>query len=273
MKIKTLLKYVVEFIMSITLFLFISFLILKTTVFNEHYFISQLDKNNYFESLYETVNKNMSYYIVQSGLTKDVLTDIYTVNDLKKNVKDSIGVLYGKAKTEIDTTAIKKRLEDNIKRYLESNSNLVADDNSLDMFVSKMMDVYVENIELSNTIDTLAPKFTKLNAVINTILIISFILVALSFAYLTVVSKRGRLSVSIMTCGILLIVIYFFFNKNVDVKNIVFYNDAVSNIIRAIFSNILKLFKYTGIVVLVFGFIFTLKRQIRQNRLKIVKIR
>lgn len=268
MKTKTLLKYVVEFIMSVTLFLFVSLLIFKTTLFNESYFVRKLDDNNYFEMLYENINKKMSRYIVQSGLPREVLKDIYTTTDLKNDVKTAIGSMYGREKIEIDTTKLKQKLELNIENYLKTNNIEVASRDSLDLFVSKMMEVYIEEIKLSNIIDSMQPTFSKFYNLIDWCLIISSVLVIVSLLYLILVSKRGRLSVAITTTGILLLICYFFFSSNIDVGNIVFYNVAVSNIIRTIFLAILKIFKYSGISAILLGIITCAIREAKQYYLK-----
>ena len=98
MRIKLLLKYLLEFVLSILIFGFVMLLVFKTTIFNENYVLNKLEETNYYELLHNRIKENMSYYIVQSGLRKDVLDDIFTKDDVKISFNSMVKSLYNDSK-------------------------------------------------------------------------------------------------------------------------------------------------------------------------------
>lgn len=67
---------------------------IRATVLRPNYIINNLEKINYYDKVYNSINEEMQNYLIQSGLTNDVLTDIYTKEDIKNSLNNSIYTFY-----------------------------------------------------------------------------------------------------------------------------------------------------------------------------------
>lgn len=268
MRIKLLLKYLLEFVLSILIFGFVMLLVFKSTIFNENYVLNKLEETNYYELLHNRIKENMSYYIVQSGLRKDVLDDIFTKEDVKISFNSMVKSLYNDSKVTIDTSKIKEKLESNIDNYLSKTNIFVSDSSSLDMFVVEIEKVYKENISLSNMFNLVQSKFYKIYTIIDKLLIALAITIIVISILLLLVSKLNWVSIPFMTSGILLLISNLFVKYNVNIKNIVFYNDEVSELIKTFILDILNKISTYGLVLLTFGFVFCCFRVILINTSK-----
>lgn len=253
MKIKLVLKYIVEFILSITLFSFVFLLILKATVFNESYFINQLKENNYYQLLSERIRENMSYYIIQSGLEEEVLDNIFSIKDVEENVNIVVASLYNGNGIILKTNTVRENLENNIDAYLLNNKKEVSDRDSLDAFVDTMMSVYEESITLHNGFDYVAGPFYKISKVLPIFLVVSFVAIVLETLWLVYLLQCKRIAVPLMTSGILLLLSNILVKTSIDIKNIVFYNEEVATIIKEMSFGVLNWMTNAGILLFVLG--------------------
>lgn len=254
MKRKVIFKYIIEFLIAIFLFFLIISLILKFTIFNESYLLKKIEENNYYDTLYDNIQEEMSYYIVQSGLEKEVLNNIYTIDDIKKDVNALVKSFCANEKVTFDTLEIRNRLEQNILEYLTKNNIKISDEESLTDFVNKMIEVYEECINLSNGLSKISDTFNMLSNFLNYFIIITTIVLFLMIVYLWLL-HRNNFGVSSLTVGILLILLNFLAIKYIDIENILFYSSEISNIIKDIVFNILNTIKYFGYAFIVYGII------------------
>ena len=66
--------------------------------------------------------KEMNNYIIQSGLPKEVLEDIYTKDEIKKELDKYIKALYQGRAEKINTKNIEEKLSKNIDNYFNENN-------------------------------------------------------------------------------------------------------------------------------------------------------
>lgn len=254
-KLKVLSYYLVMIILSILVLVFALVTLLKFTVFNENYIKDQLSKNNYYTNLYQSISEEMSYYIIQSGLTDEVLKDIYTQEMVTNEINDVIDCFYHNKKMVVDTGLVKNNLENNIKAYLLKNNIVVSDQSSLDQFVDHMMNIYNEEIILSKHIEKVQSPFVKLDKLVDMLFIVLIVVVVATSIVFRVFYKHTILTIpTISSATLLLLGRYLFFNR-VDVKNILFWTDNVSNVIKSIMWSISKFIRNEAIVLILIGIV------------------
>lgn len=257
-KIKMILYYFLEFILSLTIFLLISLIILKTTLYNPNYIQKEFNKNNYYSNLYNSINEEMSNYIIQSGLEEDVLKDIYTEEMLKENINDIINTSYNNKKIIIDTKKVEESLKNNINKYLSKNNIEITDEESLNKFIEQIITVYKNEISLSNKVE-LAQKVINKTQNIITISIIVLIIISISIILIIKkISKENILGIPLITSGLLLLFIYIFVTGNIEITSLFIWDNNVSQLLQSIITNILLRITISGILLIIIGLITSL---------------
>ena len=107
-----------------------------------------------------------------------------------------------------------------------------------------------------------------LYTIIDKLLIALAITIIVICILLLLVAKLNWVSIPFMTSGILLLISNLFVKYNVNIKNIVFYNDEISELIKTLILDILNKISTYGLVLLTFGFVFCCFRVIVINTSK-----
>ena len=75
--VKKIIIYIMNFFLVIFIFTLSSLLIFSNTILNKQYIKEILEKNNYYEKTYYNIQNDFENYILQSGLDKDILNNLY----------------------------------------------------------------------------------------------------------------------------------------------------------------------------------------------------
>ena len=255
---KLIIYYVSEFFLSILLFILLLAIILKSTVFNLNFFYKQLDKNNYYEQLAESINKGMTNYVYQSGLDETIFEGLYTEKSLKEEVQRVVRNFYVGRKISVNTDDIEKKLNENINKYIEENNLIVDKQEDLDAFVEQELKVYKEKIVLTDVIAKFSGKFGKMN---NVITISIFGILSLFIILLVLAKKACRrllLPVPCLTTAFLTLLGHYLIFSQLSIKNLSFWNSYVSNVIISIINNISLAAKIGSIILIVIAFTLTI---------------
>lgn len=241
MRIRLIFYYLSEFFLSILVLVLFLIALLESTVLRPKYVLKQLEKNDYYEILYKSISNEMSNYIIQSGLEESVLDNIYTKDMVEKEVTRMVQNFYGNGKVTVDTKKVKESLESNIASFLAKNNIEITDQEALDRFVEQMLDIYEEKIVLSQGLIKAQNLVVKLDYGLK-ILFGILVFIVLVVGILTKwISKNRVIAIPLFTTGLLLLLgNYLLFNR-IDVQNILFWNENVSNIIKSILWDLSKL--------------------------------
>lgn len=265
-KIKVLSYYISMIILSLMTLALSLITIVNFTLMNENYILKQLEKNNYYEKLHKSIKQEMSYYIVQSGLSKEVLDNIYTKEMIKDEVNNLIINFYNNKELKINTEEVSNNLNKNIQAYLLKN-NIVADDQeALNRFVDEMIKIYKNEIIITDHISSFQNTFIKLDDFINILFNALVIMIPVLGILLHLFYKRIIFTIpSISTSVLLFLGNYSFFNR-VDVKNILFWNENISEIIKNILWSIKDLINKEAIILIICGIITFILGYILTNK-------
>ena len=72
---KTVLQYILALILALTMIALVLIYIFSSTILSENYVLSKLQKEDYYNKIYDEINSNFERYIDQSGLDEEVLND------------------------------------------------------------------------------------------------------------------------------------------------------------------------------------------------------
>jgi len=254
-KIKVLFYYFSLFFLSIIVLAIFLIGILEITVLRPNYLIEHLKENNYYDELYLSISDEMSNYIIQAGLEDSVLENIYTKDMIVESVNSSIYSFYGNQKIIIDTSVVKKNLEGNIVSYLEKNNIVVTDLAALDKFIDQMLDIYDEKIRLTSSLDFVKEIVFKWDFRLKVIFIVLVVIALLIGLLFNIIYRKSAFSVPCFACSILLLLGNYLFFERIDVKNILIWNENVSNIVKSILLDISSLIKSGSILLIILGFL------------------
>ena len=244
--------------------------LLKFTIFDDAYLIKHLEKNNYYNELYSSIKEEMSYYIIQSGLSEEILDDIYSEEMISDSVIILINDFYNGNELKVETEIVKNNLKSNIDKYLLKNNIVVDDRKALDLFVDEMIKIYDQEIRLSNSISKVQDMFNKFDKLID---ILFMVLVILTIGIGTICHffyKRIVYTIPCLSSAILLLLGCWLLYNRIDVKNILFWTENVSNVLKSVLFNIKDFVRIeaiiligVGIITFIFGYKYNYKDDIK----------
>lgn len=270
-KFKILSYYFSFFFLSILVLILFLISLLELTLLRPDYLMNHLEKNNYYQELYLSISDEMSNYIIQAGLEDSVLENIYTQEMVTKSVNSVIYAFYGNQEMKVNTSQVKKNLEDNIVSYLRKNNIEVTDQEALDMFVDQMLDIYSEKIKLTSSLDSVKGLVHKWDFRLK-VIFSGLVILVLFFGYIFHRTyKKSAFAVPCFTSSILLLLGDYLFFQRIDVANILFWNESVSKIIKSVLFDLSNLIKVGGLLLIVVGlgaylFAYILKQPMKQEK-------
>lgn len=258
-KLKVILYFILEFILTIIIFSLASLVLLKTTIYNPDFIKKEFNKTNYYHNLYSSINEEMSNYIVQSGLEENILNGIYTEDMIKQNIENIIDMSFNNSNriVKVEKEQVKENLEANINNYLSSNNIEITDKESLNRFINQILDVYEQEISLSNTIELIQKIVNKTKPLLNTGLITLTIIFIILTIIIKIYTKENTLGIPLFATSILLIFINLLITKNININSIFIWDSNVSTLIRSIINHILSNTLIIGIFIFIIGVIDT----------------
>lgn len=251
-KVKILFQYFLGILLTLLLTLFIIVLIFKGTIFKKDYLKSVLDETNYYETIYEETYEEMRIYMISSGLPAEVLKDIYTKKEIKKDVNTFIDYFYEGKKLNLDKKNVKKRLINNIQDYLNKNNETITHEEELNEFIDDIEEIYVNEVCLYHTFDSFANIFHKTINYIDIIVSVLFWIICVLFI-IECLLKTKFIGSIISASGINILLIIFLIYEKIDYKNILIVSEYFSKAIKDIYQNIIHISMYTGIIFVIIG--------------------
>ena len=237
---------ILAFLLMISILLTVALQIVSSTILNKDYILGKLDEANYYNNVYEQIKDSLAGYIGPSGLDEEVLENIYTREQVKEDINLIINNIYENKNDKINTEDIKEKLQNNIEASVGSGLLTKENKNSIEDFIDKIADEYVQNISHD-------PYFEKVGTVINKVKdmigkvegIIIFVPIILAVVILLLnikqISSAIRfIAISILTSGVIGIVIKVFLETKINISNILIINDSFSEVIKNVINSILN---------------------------------
>ena len=243
---KYIISIILAFLLMLSILLTVALQIVSTTILNKDYILGKLDEANYYNNVYEQIKDSLAGYIGPSGLDEEVLENIYTREQVKEDINLIINNIYENKNDKINTEDIKEKLQNNIEASVGSGLLTKENKKSIEDFIDKIADEYVQNISHD-------PYFEKVGMIINKVKdmigkvegIIIFVPIILAVVILLLnikqISSAIRfIAISILTSGVIGIVIKVFLETKINISNILIINDSFSEVIKNVINSILN---------------------------------
>ncbi len=274
-KTRKIIGYSLSFILTILLVIFIVLIILKTTIFNENYVLKTFDNNNYYKLVSDKILENMEDYMRSSGLDKEILTDLFTEEDIKNDVKKYLDKIYKDSNIKFDDSKLKEKLVNNINDSLAKHNLKITDQEAIDSFVSEMVKLYQNEVNIYNIVDNHVNVFHKFNNILN-VAFIALLMVCLLLLLSIILMKAHCIGAPILASGLILIFLRFVIYEKIDFKNLLVISDEFSKIINHVLTKIANdmalcsyIFIGLGIILALIESIMHAKRRKHHKKLKI----
>ena len=152
--VKNIISYILSFIMVALIIAIVAVSFLQNKVLNEDYWKMQMEQNNYYEKLEDTVNDGFENYIMQSGMDSSVFEGIYDLDKVKEDTNSIVHAILNNEEFKIDTSTIREKLDNNIRKYIKDNKVLVnkTTENQIQNFENAIVSTYTNSVSYSSSI-------------------------------------------------------------------------------------------------------------------------
>ena len=246
--------------------------IASSTILSQNYVLKQLEEANYYANIYTEIKSDFENYIYQSGLDESVLENIITVEEVTQDTNQIIANIYNGDNKKIDVTALKERLNNNIKESLSGQRITSSTQKAIDEFVNKIADQYIETMSHTNFEKTIHDIYTKVKEYVELgkkviIVAIGIIIIAiLAIQYKKIFRNFALIGISFTGSGLFYIFVDMFINAKIKIENIIILNDAISITLRNVLTNILNTINQYGWVFFGIGIVLIVIGNILNNR-------
>ena len=243
---KNIISIILAFLLMLSILLTVALQIVSSTILNKDYIFGKLDEANYYNNVYEQIKDSLAGYIGPSGLDEEVLENIYTREQVKEDINLIINNIYENKDDKINTEDIKEKLQNNIEASVGSGLLTKENKKSIEYFIDKIADEYVQNISHDPYFEKLGIIMNKAKDIVGKVDgIIIFVPIILTVVILLLnikqISSAIRfISISILTSGLIGIALKLFIETKINISNILIINDSFSEVIKNVINSILN---------------------------------
>lgn len=268
-------KNVIQYILVIILiFMSLAYFVIAlstNTILKKQYIISQIESSEYYNKIYEEAKSNFEKYIEQSGFEATILENVISKEKIKNDTNIIINNIYDGTNEEIDTQEIRDKINQNILQSLKDKKINTTQKKAIDTFIDHLCNEYTETIShfgVENKINRMYQKVIKYINISKKVIII-FIMLEI-FTLLMINLKKiykfvSLIGISLSTSGILLIITNIFANAKIKIQTITVLNNAISNILRNIFTEILDIIIKNGTYLVMLGIVLIILSNLVHN--------
>lgn len=269
---KKIITFIFTFVLSIMILLCLVINVCSSTVLNQEYVLSKLEENNYYEKTYNMVKDNFENYIQQSGLDDDVLENIVTQEEIKKDTIQILDNIYvGISGDDISTKNIKERLQQNIDKSLENRKLSSESKEAIDSFITKIGNEYdntILNTKYEDSLNIIYKKVVDLKGILLKVVTVSIgfsIIVIIITNFKKIYKTVSAISVSLLSSGMFLVFVKVYIDKKVKLQSILILNNNISEVFRNVLVEIFDKFLIYGIILSVLGLVLLIVSNLIHN--------
>ena len=244
-------NYLTKFISSILFFLATTITIILFTIFNQNFMAQQLNETNYYEKLYTNIKLEMSYYVTQSGLSDDILNNIFDKELLRRTTEKMLDNFYNNKDNTINKTSVEENLMNNINEELKDYKLTEEDKTSINKFITQMSSTYEAEISYSNILNKYHNSFNRIYHILVALDLLCIALFIINYFITRYTLKERNIIISLLTTTILITIIHLYLSNTLDLGHLEFYNDIISNLINYTYQSIMSIFNIVSTIYLV----------------------
>lgn len=244
-------NYLTKFISSILFFLTTTITIILFTIFSQNFMAQQLNETNYYEKLYTNIKLEMSYYVTQSGLSDDILNNIFDKELLRRTTEKMLDNFYNNKDNTINKTSVEENLMNNINEELKDYKLTEEDKTSINKFITQMSSTYETEISYSNILNKYHNSFNRIYHILVALDLLCIALFIINYFITRYTLKERNVIISLLTTTILITIIHLYLSNTLDLGHLEFYNDIISNLINYTYQSIMSIFNIVSTIYLV----------------------
>lgn len=211
----------------------------------------QLNETNYYEKLYTNIKLEMSYYVTQSGLSDDILNNIFDKELLRRTTEKMLDNFYNNKDNTINKTSVEENLMNNINEELKDYKLTEEDKTSIDKFITQMSSTYEAEISYSNILNKYHNSFNRIYHILVALDILCITLFIINYFITRYTLKERNIIISLLTTATLITIIHLYLSNTLDLGHLEFYNDIISNLINYTYQSIMSIFNIVSTLYLV----------------------
>ena len=262
---KKIISYILSFILAVLIIITCIITMVKSTIMNKQYVISKLEEAKYYERMDAEIIEQFKNYTIQSGLTDDVLEDLFTIEKFTNDINNVIDSIYEGKKIEIDTSEIIENLKKNIEAEVEKEGKVVDfEEEAMQEYLKAIENAYESQISYStNVVNEIGSTFSKILNLADKAQIAIYIATTIVFLIIVIINIKQiiglkYISIATMASGLFILVSKLIIESKTDLKNIMLINQATTKVIQLVLEDILSKVIVVGIGLFVFGIICSL---------------
>ena len=259
---RKIISYVLSFILMLLILLMCLLVIAKSTILDEKYLISQLEETRYYERMNGEIIEQFKNYTIQSGLSDNVLENLFTEDKLKNDINSVVTSLYTGENLKIDTTEIQGNLKENVLEEVSKEGKTVDfEDEAMVEYIKAIEMAYESQVSYStNAVNSIGENFSqiiKLASTAQNIVTVALVVMVILLILINIKQIIGLnyIAISGIASGLFILISKILLDKSTDLKNIMIINQATSQVIQNTINDILTKVTTAGIVLLIIGLI------------------
>ena len=264
---KKIISGIIKIFFSFNLYLLMLIILFYITIFHQKNFLNILEKNNYYQDIYQSIKEDWNNYSTRIHIEDNPLhlENLISIDTVKKNINEIINQIYHDKKIEINTNKLEEDINNTINDKINENNITLTEEEqiSLNKIKTELIETYKKKIVYSEKYINKIPKYYKIAKNISKllILILSTINIITSIILLKISTnkkeKRTNIGISLMTVGFLSIMIYMICNHKLDYILII--NKNITKLIIDITNNFINTQLKIGILLLIIGLFLSIK--------------
>ena len=251
-------------------------------ILNENYVLKELENTGYYDKIKEKVESDFENYVAQSGLDEDVMKNIISDKKIKNDTETIIKNIYTGTNTQLDTTEIEENLKKNIQESLKNTKINATGQKAIDEYINKIALQYKETMchtkyeDTKNKTLTKVKKYAEMAKKISLGTLIVLIIIIIITNIKKIQNTLSQIGIILTSSGILYFILDIMLQSNIKIANIFIFNNAISDVIKDIFIDILTNIKNNGILLILIGIICIMianiasinKKETKKNKIK-----
>ena len=273
--VKGIINSILAFLLCVSFVAVFIVVLLSNTVLNEKYIVEQLAKNQFYEKVEIDLKNGFEEYQYQSGFPETVFENLCSREMIEKDVNRVIESWYQGTEMVNHSADVELQIQANIEQYLKENNMDVTEkqQKNIQDFEKMMVQVYENKVGIvsnyNKQITKAIEKGKEVIAVAKKVLIGTFVAILILTLLINVkdfLAFVSTIGTSLLASGILLELIQFVIEKNIDINHILVFTQALSDFIKEMIYDVLNKFSWSGILLIIVGIMSIVVSNCRKER-------
>lgn len=262
--VKGVINAIVAFFLTIAILANFAIILISNTILDKNYMLGLLEENGYYEKVATDLQNGFEEYKYQSGLPDEVFQNLYSENEMKKDINSIINNLYDGTEVTNSSENVRAKITENVNRYLSENNIAVNEEmqNNITDYENLIVNVYENKVNSAfSYVKDVNPMMNKIQSVVDVVkwILLGGLIIIAIFALLLNLRSMGLfvsvMGTALLASGTLLEFLNFVIQQNIDIEHILLFTQSFSDLIKYIIYHLLDKINFYGILFIVVGIV------------------